>query len=49
MTREDIVEQMAALQSKLDEIDKEKKRGYVIESLTGAEKEKAASGRFATA
>ena len=38
--REDIVEQMAALQRELDAIDKAESAGYITESLTGAEKEK---------
>ena len=38
--REDIVEQMAALQRELEAIDKEESGGYITESLTEAEKEK---------
>ena len=38
--REDIVEQMAALQRELEAIDKEESGDYITESLTEAEKEK---------
>ena len=40
MTREDIVEQIAALQRQLDEIDKAESRAYASASMTEAEKEK---------
>ena len=40
MTREDIVEQIAALQRQLDEIDKAENRAYASASMTESEKEK---------
>ena len=40
MTREDILRQMAALQTQLDELDKAQGLAYVSASLTEAEKEK---------
>ena len=40
MTREDILRQMAALQTKLEELDKSEGLAYVSASLTEAEKEK---------
>mgnify|MGYP002627265786 CR=1 FL=1 len=40
MTREDILQQMAALQTQLDELDKSDGLAYVSVSLTEAEKEK---------
>ena len=40
MTREDILRQMAALQTQLDELDKAQGLSYVSASLTEAEKEK---------
>jgi hypothetical protein len=40
MTREDIVEQIAALQRQLDEIDKAESRAYASASMTESEKEK---------
>ncbi len=40
MTREDIVEQIAALQRQLDEYDKSESRAYASASMTESEKEK---------
>ncbi len=40
MTREDIVEQIAALQRQLDEFDKAESRAFVSTSMTEAEKER---------
>ena len=40
MTREDIVEQIAALQRQLDEFDKAESRAFASASMTEAEKER---------